>query len=154
MKKTHALTLATLLALAMAYSPAFADTPNSQAWLKPSTDAWQVKPLLNVGDSVGAKAYRMVGIPDGLGALDNGDGTLAIYMNHEIGKDQGKNRKHFGRGAFVSHWVLDIASLKITEGEDLIKQAKLWLPDDKKHVNAPAYSFNRLCSADLPALSA
>lgn len=154
MKKTHALTLATLLALAISYSPAFADTPNSQAWLKPTSDAWQVKPLLNVGDSVGSKAYRMVGIPDGLGALDNGDGTLAIYMNHEIGKDQGKNRKHFGRGAFVSHWTLDLNSLKITEGEDLIKQTKLWLPDDQKHVNAPAYSFNRLCSADLPALSA
>jgi hypothetical protein len=96
----------------------------------------------------------MVGIPDGLGALDNGDGTLSIYMNHEIGKDQGKNRKHFGRGAFVSHWMLDVATLKITAGDDLIKQVKLWLPDDRIHVNAPAYSFNRLCSADLPTLSA
>ncbi len=124
------------------------------AWLKPISESWQVKPLLSVGDSVGSKGYRMVGIPDGLGAQDNGDGTLSIYMNHELGNDQGKSRKHFGRGAFVSQWTLDVATLKITVGEDLIKQVKLWLPDDQKHVNAPAYSFNRLCSADLPALSA
>jgi hypothetical protein len=154
MKNTRALVIATLLTLAAPCSSAFADHSNAQAWLKPTSDAWKVTPLLNVGDAVGAKNYRMVGIPDGLGALDNGDGTLSIYMNHEIGKDQGKNRKHFGRGAFVSHWKLDIASLKIIDGEDLIKQTKLWLADDKKHVNAPAYSFNRLCAADLPALSA
>jgi hypothetical protein len=30
--------------------------------------------ILTVGDSVGG--YRMVGIPDGLGAYDNGDGTF------------------------------------------------------------------------------
>jgi hypothetical protein len=154
MKTPRALVIATLITFAALCSSAWAVTANPQAWLMPTSDAWQVKPLLNVGDAVGAKNYRMVGIPDGLGTLDNGDGTLSIYMNHEIGKDLGKNRKHFGRGAFVSHWTLDIASLKITDGEDLIKQTKLWLADDKKHVNAPAYSFNRLCSADLPPLSA
>ena len=31
---------------------------------------------------------------------------------------------------------------------------KLWSADDKQYVNVSAYSFNRLCSADLPALSA
>lgn len=123
-------------------------------WLKPVAEGWSVKPLLNVGDAVGSSGYRMVGVPDGLGAMDNGDGTLTILMNHELGKDQGKNRRHFGRGAFVSRWVLDIASLKVTKGDDQMRKVLLWLGDEKKHVNAPAYSFNRLCSADLPALSA
>ena len=154
MKKSPSLLFVSLLAFGVHCFAASAEAQPSQAWLKPTSETWKVTPLLNVGDAVGAKNYRMVGIPDGLGALDNGDGTLAIYMNHEIGKEQGKNRKHFGRGAFVSHWTLDIASLKITDGEDLIKQVKLWLPDHKKHVNSPAYSFNRLCSADLPPLSA
>ena len=154
MKIVHSLKLATLFTLLAYQTPALAESTAVQAWLKSTSEAWQVKPLLNVGNAVGTKNYRMVGIPDGLGALDNGDGTLAIYMNHEAGKDQGKNRKHFGRGAFVSSWTLDIDRLKIIAGEDLIKQVKLWLPDDKKHVNAPAHSFNRLCSADLPALSA
>ena len=140
--------------MAMLFSANVAANDLQQPWLKAVADGWAVKPLLNVGDSPSGKTYRMVGVPDGLGAMDNGDGTLTILMNHELGKDQGKNRKHFGRGAFVSRWTLDVASLKITEGEDLIKQTKLWLPDDKRHVTAAAYSFNRLCSADLPALSA
>ena len=125
-----------------------------QAWLSPVADGWTVKPLLNVGEAIGPSGYRMVGIPDGLGAINNGDGTLTILMNHELGKDQGKHRRHFGRGAFVSRWILDIANLKVTQGEDLINQVSLWLPDEQKYANAVAYSFNRLCSADLPAQSA
>ena len=147
-------TIIFFVALATGVSSSAEELFARPAWLNPTSEFWQVTSLLNVGESVGAKNYRMVGVPDGLGALDNGDGTLSIYMNHEIAKDQGKNRKHFGRGAFVSRWTLDVATLKITAGEDLIKQVKLWLPDDQKHVSAPAYSFNRLCSADLPASSA
>ena len=30
----------------------------------------------------------MVGIPDGLGAYDNGDGTMTVLMNHELGRPQ------------------------------------------------------------------
>ncbi len=154
MKTRFSILFSTLTVFIFNSAIVHAEAPYSRAWLKPTVDAWQVKPLLNVGDSIGVKNYRMVGIPDGLGALDNGDGTLSIYMNHEIGRDQGKSRKHFGRGAFVSHWILDIDSLKITAGEDLIGQVKIWLPEMQKYVNAPAYSFNRLCSADLPPLSA
>lgn len=45
--------------------------------------------LLSVGDTVPetsqpGKEYQMVGIPDGLGAHGNGDGTAAVYMNHEL----------------------------------------------------------------------
>src|SRR5437667_8009223 len=45
--------------------------------------------ILTVGDAVNYKAdgitpYRMVGIPDGLGAFDNGDGTFTLLMNHEL----------------------------------------------------------------------
>jgi hypothetical protein len=32
--------------------------------------------ILTVGDAV--DGYRLVGIPDGLGAFDNGDGTFAL----------------------------------------------------------------------------
>ncbi len=154
MKTTRYLISLVLLLSGASESASAAEMVNIQAWLKPITNAWKVTPLLNVGDSIGAKNYRMVGIPDGLGALDNGDGTLSIYMNHEIGKDQGKSRRHYGRGGFVSHWTLDVATLKITAGEDLIQQVKIWLPEMQKHITSPAYSFNRLCSADLPPLSA
>ena len=36
------------------------------------------KSILTVGDAVGS--YRMVGVPDGLGAFDNGDGTFTVLL--------------------------------------------------------------------------
>ncbi len=125
-----------------------------EVWLKPTAEGWSVKPILNVGNQVGKRGYRMVGVPDGLGAMKNTDGRLSIFMNHELGSDMGIPRRHLGKGAFVSHWKLDIDTLKVTDGEDLVKQVKLWAPEQQKYLNAVAYSFNRLCSADLPAASA
>src|SRR5262245_19261775 len=61
--------------------------------------------ILTTGDSVGG--YRMAGIPDGLGAFDNGDGTFTVLMNHEIPANLGVVRAHGARGAFVSKWVVD-----------------------------------------------
>ena len=50
--------------------------------------------------------YRMVGIPDGLGAFDNYDGTFTALMNHELRLEQGIARLHGFTGAFVSHWIV------------------------------------------------
>ncbi len=130
------------------------ESQSSQAWIKPVKQGWQVTPLLNVGDRVGDHGYRMVGVPDGLGAMDNGDGTLSVFMNHELASDMGKLRPHAGRGAFVSHWTLDINTLKVVNGRDLIRKVALWLPDEHRHIFAATYSFNRLCSADLAKPSA
>ena len=52
------------------------------AYLTPTAPGVEVTPLLTTGDSVGG--YRMVGVPDGLGAYDNGDGTFTVLMNHEL----------------------------------------------------------------------
>ena len=55
--------------------------------------------LITVGDSVNDKPdsatpYRMVGIPDGMGAFDNNDGTFTVLMNHELGATSGAVRAH------------------------------------------------------------
>lgn len=112
--------------------------------------------ILTVGDAVNYKAdgvtpYRMVGIPDGLGAFDNGDNTFTLLMNHEL-PGNGIVRDHGLRGAFVSRWVIEKGSFRVLQGEDLIKQAWKW--------DAASYSFvpetraySRFCSADLPALT-
>ena len=123
-------------------------------WIKPVKEGWKVTSLLNVGDRVGATGYRMVGVPDGLGAMDNADGTLSVFMNHELASDMGKLRAHASRGAFVSHWTLDINTLKVMDGRDLIRKVALWQPDQRQHIVAASYSFNRLCSADLAKPSA
>ena len=58
--------------------------PNSSQtpYLTPIQAGLQFASILTVGDAVGG--YRMVGIPDGLGAYDNGNGTITVLMNHEI----------------------------------------------------------------------
>ena len=105
--------------------------------------------VLTTGDSVGG--YRMAGIPDGLGAFDNGDGTFTVLMNHEIPNTSGVARAHGSAGAFVSKWIVDKATHEVLSGQDLIQTVQLW--------NGTAYApgttaFNRFCSADLPARSA
>ena len=64
-----------------------------------------ITPLMTTGDSA-ANGYRMVGIPDGLGAFDNGDGTFTVLMNHELRSTQGITRAHGNKGAFVSKWII------------------------------------------------
>lgn len=105
--------------------------------------------LLTVGDSVGG--YRMVGIPDGLGAYDNGDGTFTVLMNHELRPDRGAVRDHGARGAFVSTWVIDATTREVLSGDDLIKQVLTWSGGAYVPSSAP---LNRLCSADLPVRTA
>ena len=116
--------------------------------------------LLSVGDSVnnkpdGVTPYRMVGIPDGLGAYDNDDGTFTVLMNHELTSSGGVARAHGAKGSFVSKWTIDKSSLEVLHGEDLIQTVSTYNPATSSW-NAPAsgIAFNRFCSADLPEQSA
>jgi hypothetical protein len=118
------------------------------------------KSILTVGDSVNLKPdgtpYRMVGIPDGLGAFDNGVGTFTLLMNHELGNTQGIVRAHGARGAFVSKWTIEKGSLRVLHGEDQIRTLLVWNGSTWQVSNndgAPT-RLNRLCSADLPPISA
>ncbi|MCB1120480.1 MAG: choice-of-anchor I family protein, partial [Verrucomicrobiae bacterium] len=115
--------------------------------------------MLTVGDEVpltdGDEAtYRMVGIPDGLGALDNGDGTFSLFVHHELPSSEGIERDHGAIGAFISEWIISKfggeGGLEVLSGQDLIKTVMVWDPDAGEYVEADAYAFNRLCSADLP----
>jgi hypothetical protein len=115
--------------------------------------------ILTVGDSPNAKPdgtpYRMVGLPDGLGAFDNGDGTFTLLMNHELGPTSGIARAHGAAGAFVSKWIIRKADLAVMHVSDLIQQVVTWNPATSSF-NPPAsgVAFGRFCSADLPAPSA
>src|SRR5262249_34555402 len=58
-------------------------------YLIPMAPGVKIKAILTTGDSPNTKPgsadpYRMVGIPDGLGAFDNGDGTFTLLSNHEL----------------------------------------------------------------------
>jgi hypothetical protein len=101
----------------------------------------------------------MVGIPDGLGAFDNGDGTFTVLMNHEIPSNNppgpGIVRDHGANGAFVSKWTVSKDDLTVLHGEDLIHQIATWNTGTSFY-NAPVTGITmfRLCSADLAPVSA
>ena len=61
-----------------------ATTTATPAYLKASMPGVDIVPILTVGDMPATNGYRMVGIPDGLGAYDNGNGTFTLLMNHEL----------------------------------------------------------------------
>ena len=61
-------------------------------YVVPVADGISTTSVLTVGDTI--NGYPMVGVPDGLGAYDNGDGTFTVLMNHEIKPDQGAQHAH------------------------------------------------------------
>lgn len=135
--------------------PSSTDTPYVVAKAK----GWDVHSILTVGDSVNKTGsttdkYRMAGIPDGMGAFDNGDGTFTLLMNHEFGNTVGIARAHGGKGAFVSRWIISKTDLKVISGQDLIKTVKVWDTVTSTFTDSSAEAFTRFCSADLPPLAA
>jgi hypothetical protein len=95
----------------------------------------------------------MVGLPDGLGAFDNGDGTFTLLMNHELGNTAGIVRAHGSNGAFVSKWIINKTDLSVVSGSDLIQATHIWDPVTNAYVQAVT-NIGRMCSADLPPVSA
>jgi hypothetical protein len=79
------------LAAAMGGAGSTLAATSVKPYVEPVGGEYEVRPLFSADDKVpllgGApgQQYRMVGIPDGLGARPNGDGTSTLYMNHELG---------------------------------------------------------------------
>lgn len=114
--------------------------------------------ILTTGDQVGFKPdlvtpWKMVGIPDGLGAFDLGNGKVVVLMNHELGNAAGVVREHGSVGAFVTKLIIDKATLTVEKGEDLAKE--VWQDNDGDGIYTLATTaWNRFCSGDLAAQSA
>jgi hypothetical protein len=109
--------------------------------------------MLTVPETVGG--YKMVGIPDGLGAFDNNNGTFTLLMNHELASTVGSVRAHGAKGAFVSKWIVNKNNLSIVSGSDLITSVYGWNSTTQSlNTTSSILAFNRFCSADLPPVSA
>ncbi len=117
--------------LKLLVGPSTTQTP----YLVATNNAVWFTSVLSTGDQVGVKdgpagsvgqPWRMVGVPDGLGAFDNGDGTITVLMNQEIGATQGVVREHGAAGSFVSKLVIDKTTLKVVEAGDLIQKVMVF----------------------------
>jgi hypothetical protein len=90
------------------------------------------------GNVIAGANYRMVGIPDGMGAWSNGPGrnSFELLMNHELGSTNGIVRDHGSRGAFVSRWTIN-NDFSVVGGRDQNSQYNLY------NINTDAYvQFN------------
>jgi hypothetical protein len=126
-------------------------------YVLPVADGVGITSLFTVGDRPAGNGFRMVGVPDGLGALDSGRGTVDVLMNQELQATQGTVRDHGQTGSFVSRLTLDERSGAVLAGDDLIKQVRHWQYAAGQYGPTPAPpagsvqppQFNRFCSGAL-----
>ncbi len=132
-------------------------------YVVPTAPGWEVTSLISVGDSARDVPYRLVGLPDGMGALpgrfaENGEyvadkAFMTFFVSHELGAASGVARAHGQTGAFVSQWTIHLDSLQVRRGEDLITRVMTW--NNTGFVDSTgATRFKHFCSADLPARTA
>ena len=157
MKRRRTMIIAALIIVATAMTAAALATTSIKPYAVPVGDEYTVTPLFSVDDKVpvlgGSGMYRMVGIPDGLGAHGNGNGTSTLYMNHELGFTA-LTEPYVGgvknRGAFVSKWILD-ANGNPTAGKRAYD--KVYLDDTFMGEAATTANstrgFGRFCSGSL-----
>ncbi len=146
-----------------------------EPYLLPSMVDVKTVSILTVKDLASGNGYKMVGIPDGLGAFRNielekgrKDGSegnkgksdaahqFTLLMNHELGSIVGTVREHGSKGAFVSQWTIDRRTLEVINGQDLTDspvKVYNWNVATSSYVPGTT-AWQRFCSADLPAVSA
>lgn len=82
--------------------------------------------------STTGETTQLVGIPDGLAALDGSrldppePDFFYLLANHELSGSQGAVHAHGATGAFVSKWKIAKDTLQVVEGEDLVKEVYIW----------------------------
>src|SRR5262249_19467193 len=120
-----ALLAAGMAGITLAQTTITGPSSSQSPYLLPTYPGVISKSLFTTGDSVNNKPdgtpYRMVGIPDGLGAFDNGNGTYTLLMNHELGNTSGMTRAHGFNGAFVSRWTINTSTGAVLFGQDQIQ---------------------------------
>ena len=143
-----------LLPRKSAAATGFGPSTTTEPYMVPSVPGVELKSILTVGDSIGG--YRLVGIPDGLGAFHSHGNQFTLLVNHELGGSAGIVRAHGSKGAFVSQWTIDRKSLKVLQGADLARSANgvhTWDPATNAYLQGTTV-WQRFCSGDLANESA
>jgi secreted PhoX family phosphatase len=108
-------------------APGFITLRPAQVVRAPLANGVEIKPILTTGDAL-SETYTMVAVPDGLGAMDNGNGTFTLLMNHELKSSQNLTDTR------VSKLVIDKKTLHVLDGSYLINGTE---------------GYHRFCSATM-----
>jgi hypothetical protein len=146
------------VALAVAATAATATIANRAPYAVGIAGGYTTQKLISAGDTVPetsdpTKQFKFVGIPDGLGAHQNPNGTTTVYVNHELTNSTTSEPvvgAPLNRGAFVSKLTL-ASDGTVLSGE----RAYDWVYDENTLVGPAAAvgnatrPFSRFCSGSL-----
>jgi hypothetical protein len=153
-------------ASAHAAEPVQGPTSSQPSYFTPTATGWTATSLITAGDPADNNGYRLVGNGDGMGAIAGRwssdlkkyiDTTLymTVYMDHELASGVGIARAHGQKGSFVSQWTIQLGTLKVLSGEDLIRKVFTWNNTTKAFQDTTGTTeFVKLCSASLPPQAA
>lgn len=139
---------------------------NKPEYILPTTDAATISPLAYAGDVINGVTVR--GIPDGMGAMRNADGTITLLSSHEVpsygavgtfakAADQGK----LTLGTSITKFTLNKAGDRIIGASNFIKSWSFYNYNTKTYQDSPAGAapagttagmdnfISRFCSATL-----
>ena len=150
---------------ALTVNPAMAD--EALTYMESTNQAATISQVLAAGDKYG---LTWEGVPDGMGAVRNGDGTVTIFVNHELSASDSFisaiERHYGGFGSTITAIKFNPETGEVIKISDAIKSA-VWYdyetgkygknpeaPLDAPNVdsyNTPNHSkaLNRFCSATL-----
>lgn len=138
-------------------SPIQGPTSSQTPYVVPTVDYVTITSLITTGDSVaGSAPWKFAGIPDGIGAYANPDGTVTLLVNHELGATSGVVRDSGSKGAYVDLITIDPATGAVLSGDDLIQSGAdiyTWNAAAGAYAQGPT-AWNRFCSGDLAQPSA
>lgn len=148
-----AVTVSAFAAPTTSTGPSSSQTP----YVTVTAPNWSALSVLTTGDAA-LNGYRLGGIPDGMGAYDNNDGsTFTLLVNHEYGATNGIARAHGSVGSYVSSWVIEKSTFRVISGGDFLTTANnlyLWNTASGTWTSGTTTAIGRLCSADLAPISA
>jgi hypothetical protein len=112
--------------------------------------------ILTTGNTVAGAPTPFVGTPDGIGAFDNGDGTVTVVVDHELAQTAGAVRGHGSTGSFVDRLVINKFTLQVVSEQDAVTSPSNTFTDaDGDGVwTAGTTAWERFCSGDLAAVNA
>jgi Bacterial protein of unknown function (DUF839) len=139
---------------------------NKPEYIIPSNSAVSISPLAYAGDTINGLTIR--GIPDGMGALRNEDGTITLLSSHEVpsygavgafakAADKGKPIL----GTSITKFKLNAAGTRIIGAENFIKSWSFYNYNTKTYQESPVGAapatqtlgmdsfISRFCSATL-----
>jgi hypothetical protein len=141
-------------ALAQAYvetGPSSSSTPYILV-MPGSTAVTDIVSILTVGDIV--DGYQLLGLPDGMGAFLAENGTMQMFVNHEMtasasGVQHAHQPRGFAGGAYISGWNIENAEgpdfLKVNTGFDAILSSAAITNGS----GGSLFNFARFCSGDI-----